>query len=285
MKRDRELLTQKIIDHVLENEQELINKVMGKGEIQGHHDVKELRDIFTHFLHRFHDRLKTAQLDDNSPQTFLTNNTTFSSLENRVSVIALIEGLYEISKSIWTMFQAEAREQFGLSSDELLHVHDLLNKEIKIAIKEILNKHVDSTKEREAQFNEKLNELSVPIINLTSKIAVCPLIGTIDEKRGQLLMVQTLNVCKERKLSKLIFDMSGVPDIDDIVASYINSVIQSLSLIGVHITLTGVRSNIAMTVVQQGINFQHVHIAPNVPQALESYGLKLEETKIRGSNL
>lgn len=279
MKRDMQELSHQIITHVMKNEQELIDKIMEKGEISKYQYQKELRDIFILFLRRFQERLLIDNGQEDPPKTFLTNHATFSSLESRISVIALIDGLYEISKSVWTMFQNEAQQHFKLASDELLHVHDLINKEIKIAIKEILNTHIDSIREREVYFNDQLMELSVPVIELTQQIAVCPLIGTIDEKRGQMIMMQMLHECKDKKISKLIFDMSGVPNIDGIVASYINSVVQSLDLIGVHITLTGVRSNIAMTVVQQEINFRSVRIAPNVPRALEEYGLRIEEAE------
>jgi rsbT co-antagonist protein RsbR len=67
--------------------------------------------------------------------------------------------------------------------------------------------------------------------------------------------------------------MSGVPRIDDLVASYINYMAKALSLIGVNITLTGVRSNVAITAIEQNVTFKQLKIYRNVQQALHHMGI------------
>ncbi|WP_280768557.1 STAS domain-containing protein [Salipaludibacillus daqingensis] len=269
MKRSMNQMSQTIVNHVIENENELINKVMMHSSMAHHQDTDQLRNIFLHFLHRFQNHLVNEVSKLEKDELLIDTEADQLGLAQNISVSAIIDGLYEMSTTIWTMFQKEAQDRFDLSTNELLHVHDLLNKEINEAVKEVLTAHVQAAKDKELQYYEKLNELSVPIINITEKIAICPLIGKIDERRGQLLMHETLEQCQQRKINRLIFDMSGVPKIDNIVASYLNATIQSLSLIGVNITLAGVQSNIAMTVIQQNIHFEKVTITSNVQRALE----------------
>ncbi|SER72011.1 STAS domain-containing protein [Salipaludibacillus aurantiacus] len=270
MTRERRDISQSIVNYLVENENELISKVLSHEDMSSLHDTAPLRDIFFQFLHRFQENL-LASSSRKRPLTPLIGNIKEQQLMgNSVAVTTVIDGLYDMSKTIWTMFKKEAQDIFNLTADELLYIHDLLNKEIKYAVKEVLNFHVSLSNQKEEKFNEKLNELSVPIINVTGNTAICPLIGAIDESRGRYLLHETLQQCKDRKINRLIFDLSGVPKIDDIVASHLNLVIKSLDLIGVYITLTGVRSNIAMTVIQQDITFEKVSIKATVKQALTS---------------
>ncbi|PYZ94190.1 hypothetical protein CR194_01235 [Salipaludibacillus keqinensis] len=273
MTRSMKEISKTIVNYVVDNEEELVNKVMRHDEMSHHHDTHDLREIFFRFIQRFQAHLVSDSMIEHKNMPLIDSDTDRAELAQSVSVTAIIDGLYEMSKTIWTMFQQEVQDRFNLTSDELLHVHDLLNKEIKQGIKEVLSAHVEATNRREDQFHEKLDEISVPIINITEKTAICPIIGKIDERRGQHLMNHTLHQCRDRKITQLIFDMSGVPTIDNIVASYLNSVIQSLALIGVNITLTGVRSNIALTVIQQEIHFDKVNITSNVQQALQKAGI------------
>lgn len=273
MTRDMNDISRSIVNFIAEKEEELVLKVMTHENKESRPDAHILHDIFVKFIRRFKENLEKKSSEDRLPFPLIDFEIKDTSLSHPVSVTAIIDGIYDMSRTVWTMFEREARDRFNLSSEELLNVHDLLNKEIKQAVKEILHMHVSATTRNEERFDEKITELSVPIINITESTAVCPLIGTIDEKRGKHLMHSALQQCRDRKINRLIFDMSGVPHIDDIVADYINSVVKSLLLIGVHITLTGVRSNIAMTVIQQDINFENVDISSTVRQALEDLNI------------
>ncbi|KIL45786.1 STAS domain-containing protein [Jeotgalibacillus soli] len=111
-------------------------------------------------------------------------------------------------------------------------------------------------------------ELSVPVVPLSKGIAILPLIGNIDTERAKLLMEETLSEAARLKLSTLILDLSGVLIIDTMVADKIFSVISALELIGVQTILTGLRPEIAQTVVNLGIDFSNVPIKANLQQAL-----------------
>jgi rsbT co-antagonist protein RsbR len=111
-------------------------------------------------------------------------------------------------------------------------------------------------------------ELSVPVVPLSDSVAVLPLVGDIDTERARLIMEETLKAAVQLKLSSLILDLSGVLVVDTMVADQLFKVISALELIGVNTILTGIRPEIAQTVVSLGIDFNNVPIKANLKQAL-----------------
>ncbi|MGG1571825.1 STAS domain-containing protein [Fictibacillus sp. NRS-1165] len=120
---------------------------------------------------------------------------------------------------------------------------------------------------------EALEELSVPVVRLTQTVGVLPLVGPIDTHRSKLIMEIALNKCMELQIEHLFIDLSGVPIIDTMVAQNLFQVITSLKLLGVEVTLTGMRPELAQTVVALGICFEGFSIAGSLHQALEQKGL------------
>ncbi|WP_108672083.1 STAS domain-containing protein [Peribacillus acanthi] len=116
-------------------------------------------------------------------------------------------------------------------------------------------------------------ELSVPVVQLTKGVAILPLIGNIDTERAQLLMEQTLKEAERLQLSHLLMDLSGVAIVDTMVADQLFKVIASLRLLGVETTLTGLRPEIAQTVVNIGVEFKNILIKGNLKQALNDLDL------------
>ncbi|GGB59318.1 STAS domain-containing protein [Fictibacillus barbaricus] len=120
---------------------------------------------------------------------------------------------------------------------------------------------------------EAIEELSVPVVRLTRSVAVLPLVGTIDTHRSKLIMETSLQKCTELQIEHLFIDLSGVPVIDTMVAHNLFKVINSLKLLGVKVTLSGMRPELAQTVVSLGISFEGFSIAGNLYQELEAMGI------------
>ncbi|MCM3718656.1 STAS domain-containing protein [Fictibacillus phosphorivorans] len=120
---------------------------------------------------------------------------------------------------------------------------------------------------------EAIEELSVPVVRLTRTVAVLPLVGTIDTHRSKLIMETSLQKCTELQVEHLFIDLSGVPVIDTMVAHNLFKVINSLQLLGVQVTLSGMRPELAQTVVSLGISFKGISIAGNLYQELETMGI------------
>ncbi|WP_409275948.1 STAS domain-containing protein [Neobacillus sp. SCS-31] len=115
-------------------------------------------------------------------------------------------------------------------------------------------------------------ELSVPVVPLMNGIAILPLIGNIDTERAQLIMEEALEAAVRLKLTTLFFDLSGVMIVDTMVADQLFKVINALELLGVKSILTGIRPEIAQTVIKMGIDFRNVTIKATLQQAFKEIG-------------
>lgn len=112
-------------------------------------------------------------------------------------------------------------------------------------------------------------ELSIPVIQITEKMGVLPLVGDIDTKRSQELMEKALNSAVELHLSHIFIDLSGVPIIDTMVANHIINVIEALKLVGVQAILSGLRPEIAQTMVHLGINMEQIVTYSSLHKAIK----------------
>lgn len=110
-------------------------------------------------------------------------------------------------------------------------------------------------------------ELSVPIVPLVKGTGVLPLIGNIDTERAQLILEETLKQSSKLKLENLILDLSGVLIVDTMVADQLYKVIDALSLLGVTTVLTGIRPEVAQTMVSLGLNIDKFKVKGNLHQA------------------
>jgi rsbT co-antagonist protein RsbR len=90
----------------------------------------------------------------------------------------------------------------------------------------------------------------------------------LDTKRAQILIENALTKSSEYHLAWLIMDLSAVPIIDTMVADQLFKVIRGLELIGVNVVLSGIRSEIAQTMVGLGIKIDHVKTFANLHQAV-----------------
>jgi CheY-like chemotaxis protein len=98
-----------------------------------------------------------------------------------------------------------------------------------------------------------LEELSTPLIPLTDKIMIMPLVGTVDAKRA----AQVLDVVSQGVVSKgarvVIIDITGVRTVGTHVASALIQSAQAVQLLGAEVVLTGIRSNVARSLVELGV--------------------------------
>ena len=112
-------------------------------------------------------------------------------------------------------------------------------------------------------------ELSIPIVRVTEEIGVLPIIGDIDTKRSQELMDKALQYGTDLDLKHIVIDLSGVPIIDTMVANHLLKVIDGLKLVGIHAILTGIRPEIAQTIVNLGIRLDGISTFSSLHHAIK----------------
>ncbi|HYF65661.1 MAG TPA: STAS domain-containing protein [Herpetosiphonaceae bacterium] len=99
-----------------------------------------------------------------------------------------------------------------------------------------------------------LRELSTPLIPLAQGVLVMPLIGAIDSQRAQQVIEELLHGASERKARVVIVDITGVSVVDTQVANALIRAAQAVKLLGADVVLTGIRPEIAQTLVGLGVD-------------------------------
>jgi anti-anti-sigma factor len=97
-----------------------------------------------------------------------------------------------------------------------------------------------------------LEELSTPLIPITQNVVVMPLIGSIDSRRAQQVLNALLQGIAERRARVAILDITGVPIVDTQVAGALIRAAQAAQLLGAQVVLTGIRPEVAQTLVGLG---------------------------------
>lgn len=109
-----------------------------------------------------------------------------------------------------------------------------------------------------ARQQEEMLELSTPVVTLWDGIVALPLIGTLDSARTQVVMESLLQAIVHTNSRFAIIDITGVPTVDTLVAQHLLKTITAARLMGAECILSGIRPQIAQTIVHLGINLQDV---------------------------
>jgi rsbT co-antagonist protein RsbR len=122
---------------------------------------------------------------------------------------------------------------------------------------------------------EEMLELSTPVVKLWEGILALPMVGTLDSARTQVVMESLLNKIVETGSQMAILDITGVPTVDTLVAQHLLKTVTALRLMGADCIISGVRPQIAQTIVHLGVDLQGVTTRANLADAL---ALALERT-------
>jgi rsbT co-antagonist protein RsbR len=105
---------------------------------------------------------------------------------------------------------------------------------------------------------QELLELSTPVVKLWEGILALPIIGTLDSSRTQVVMENLLQTVVATNSKYAIIDITGVPTVDTLVAQHLLKTITAARLMGAECIISGVRPQIAQTIVHLGINLEDV---------------------------
>ncbi|MCF2132211.1 STAS domain-containing protein [Strepomyces sp. STD 3.1] len=169
---------------------------------------------------------------------------------------------------IGEIIKKEAKnENFSLDAfyEILAHFNSVVDNAIKFVSKSYVKDYTEKMKH--AQY--AIDELSVPVVRMTEEIGILPLVGDLDTKRAQLLMENALDKGNQYRLKSLIIDLSAVPIIDTMVADQLFKVIAALKLVGIDVIISGIRPEIAQTMVSLGINITEVRSFSSLHQAVQ----------------
>jgi rsbT co-antagonist protein RsbR len=101
-------------------------------------------------------------------------------------------------------------------------------------------------------------ELSTPVVKLWDGILALPVIGTLDSRRTQVVMESLLERIVETSAEIAIIDITGVPTVDTLVAQHLIKTVNAARLMGTECIISGIRPQIAQTIVHLGVDLQGV---------------------------
>jgi rsbT co-antagonist protein RsbR len=122
---------------------------------------------------------------------------------------------------------------------------------------------------------QELIELSTPVVRLWDGVLAVPMIGTLDSARTQQVMETLLQRIVDTGSELAIIDITGVPVVDTLVAQHLLKTVTAIRLMGADCIISGVRPQIAQTIVHLGIDLQGIITKANLADAL---GLALKRT-------
>ena len=161
----------------------------------------------------------------------------------------------------------------GKLSDGLLFLSNEIEQfpviEIYRVIVELLEEKRMEAENKIAELREVLSELSTPVIHLWKDVLLAPIIGTLDSQRAQCMSEKVLNAVSETGAKLVIVDVTGVPLIDTIVGEFLIEMFSAVKLLGADVILTGIKPEIAHTLVKLGIDFDMVNIKRDLESALK----------------
>ncbi len=105
---------------------------------------------------------------------------------------------------------------------------------------------------------QEMMELSTPVVTLWEGILALPLIGTLDSARTQIVMENLLQRIVDTGSSIAILDITGVPTVDTLVAQHLLKTVAAARLMGADCIISGIRPQIAQTIVHLGVDLNAV---------------------------
>ena len=114
---------------------------------------------------------------------------------------------------------------------------------------------------------QEMLELSTPVVKLWEGILALPLIGTLDSARTQIVMETLLQKIVETGSSVAIIDITGVPTVDTLVAQHLIKTVTAARLMGADCIISGIRPQIAQTIVHLGVGLGDVTTKANLADA------------------
>ncbi|MGC5660844.1 STAS domain-containing protein [Micromonospora sp. WMMD723] len=115
---------------------------------------------------------------------------------------------------------------------------------------------------------EQLLELSTPVVKIWDGVVAVPLVGTLDSARAQVVMERLLQTLVDTGSPYAIIDITGVPAVDTQVAQHILKTVVAARLMGADCIISGIRPQIAQTIVALGIEFGDIATKASLADAL-----------------
>ncbi len=188
--------------------------------------------------------------------------------------------VFSVKRPLFSQIREDSKNDAASLADQMWIMTELLDS-MGLYTTEIFQKSREELIRRQ---QEELLELSTPVVKLWDGILALPIIGTLDSARTQVVMESLLQAIVQTNSRVAIIDITGVPTVDTVVAQHLLKTVTAARLMGADCIISGVRPQIAQTIVHLGINLLDVTTKANMAAAfavaLQRLGITfVKETK------
>ena len=182
----------------------------------------------------------------------------FSAAETALFVFSLEEALFN-----------RLQQEYGNSPENMVRLiwqaTEVLDK-LGLYTTEVFLK---SREEVIARQQQEMLEVSTPVVELWAGILALPLIGTLDSNRTQIVMQNLLEAIVAKSADLAIIDITGVPTVDTLVAQHLLKTVAAARLMGADCIISGIRPQIAQTIIHLGVDLGDVLTKATLADALK----------------
>ena len=162
--------------------------------------------------------------------------------------------VFSLKQPLFNRLRTELGQDSAILLDEIWAVTMLLDR-LGLWTTEIYQKVREEVIMRQ---QEELLELSTPVVKLWEGILALPIIGTLDSARTQIVMESLLQKIVETGSEVAIIDITGVPTVDTLTAQHLLKTVTAARLMGADCILSGIRPQIAQTIVYLGVDLADI---------------------------
>ena len=162
--------------------------------------------------------------------------------------------VFSLKKPLFTRLRKELASDPQAQADRMWDATVLLDS-LGLYTTEMYQKSRESVIQRQQR---ELLELSTPVVELFDGVLALPLIGTLDSNRTQVVMESLLEKIVQSGAALAIIDITGVPTVDTLVAQHLMKTVAAARLMGADCIISGIRPQIAQTIVHLGVDLSAV---------------------------
>jgi rsbT co-antagonist protein RsbR len=245
-------------------------------------DEAELRNRSQEFLSLFRDAARTGRFDDVNGREWddvrrLLEELSRSRARQGFTPVQTATFVFSLKEPLF----ARVRSAFGAQSEQLGSMLWAINTMLDRLGLYTTEVHQKGREELIARQQQEMLELSTPVVELWDGIVALPLIGTLDSARTQVVMENLLQRIVDTGAAIAIIDITGVPTVDTLVAQHLLKTVAAARLMGADCIISGIRPQIAQTIVHLGVELQDVltkaTLADAFAVALKRLGLAVQK--------
>jgi rsbT co-antagonist protein RsbR len=255
--------------------------VRGMGRADGDISENELRSQAGEFLNLLRRALRRGVDDAEGPE--------WNGVREMLATVSRSRGaqgftpaetalfVFSLKKPIISRLRAEHGKDVQGLADDTDRVTDVIDK-LGLYTTEVYQSGREDVIRRQQQ---DMLELSTPVVKLWDGVLALPMIGTLDSNRTQIVMESLLQRIVETGAQIAIIDITGVPTVDTLTAQHLLKTVTAARLMGAECIISGIRPQIAQTIVHLGVELTGVTTKSTLADAFAIAMLRLGLTVVR----